>query len=107
MPGSLCVLSVCRVSRGPIQPAAAGLSAADQRRRGLLLRVPDEDDGVAAHVDETLSLVLVGVFHEHALLHVVGDHGVAAQRGHVRSHHGEHLGDEGVEEPAHAPLLAQ
>ena len=38
------------------RPVRAAAGRVDQSGRGLLVRVTDEDDRVAAHVDETLSL---------------------------------------------------
>lgn len=81
----LCVSLSCR----PICSTSAGLS--DIWGNRLLVRFPDTDDGITTHINETLSLVLVWIFHEHTLLHAVGHYGVATQGCYVGSNHRKHL----------------
>lgn len=93
------------LSCGPI--GCTGESLSQIHGDELLVRVPHADDGVTAHIDETLSLVLVWILHKHALFHAVGHNCIATQGCNVGSDHRKHLRYERVEKAADSTFLPQ
>lgn len=53
----------------------------------------------------TVYLILVWIFHQHALFHAVGDNCVASKGCHMSSNHSKHLCNKGVEEATNTSFL--